>query len=74
MPFKLGPMELALILLVVLIVFGPGKLPKVGEAVGRTIREFRKASHDEVEGSAPKEKVVEKQSAKAEENQSTKPG
>jgi len=43
MPFRMGPMEIALILLIVLIVFGVGKLPQVGGAIGRGIREFRKA-------------------------------
>jgi TatA/E family protein of Tat protein translocase len=31
---------------VVLIVFGPGKLPDIGNAIGRGVREFRKASND----------------------------
>lgn len=37
---------LILILVIVLIVFGPGKLPEVGKAIGRGIQEFRKASND----------------------------
>jgi sec-independent protein translocase protein TatA len=41
-----GPGELVLILLVVLIVFGPGRLPDVGQAVGKGIREFRKATNE----------------------------
>jgi sec-independent protein translocase protein TatA len=41
----IGPMEIGLILLVILIVFGAGKLPQVGAAFGKSIREFRKASH-----------------------------
>ena len=39
-----GPMELILLLVIVLIIFGPGKLPDIGNAVGQGIREFRKAS------------------------------
>ncbi len=39
-----GPMELILLLVIVLIIFGPGKLPDIGSAVGKGIREFRKAS------------------------------
>ncbi|HEY7687054.1 MAG TPA: twin-arginine translocase TatA/TatE family subunit [Dongiaceae bacterium] len=46
MPFNIGPFELLLVLLLVLLVLGPGKLPEVGSALGRTIREFRKASTD----------------------------
>lgn len=38
------PTHLVLILIVVLIVFGPGKLPDVGKALGRTVQEFRRAT------------------------------
>lgn len=44
MPFNIGAPELILVLVVVLILFGPGKLPEVGQALGRTVREFRHAS------------------------------
>lgn len=46
MPFNIGPFELLLILVLALLILGPGKLPEVGNALGRTIREFRKASTD----------------------------
>lgn len=46
MPFNIGPGELILILLLALIVLGPGKLPEVGSALGRAIREFRQAASD----------------------------
>jgi sec-independent protein translocase protein TatA len=39
-----GPMELILLLVIILIIFGPGRLPDIGNAVGKGIREFRKAS------------------------------
>lgn len=39
-------MELILLLVIVLIIFGPGKLPDIGSAVGKGIREFRRASSD----------------------------
>lgn len=38
------PTHLVLILIVVLIIFGPGKLPEVGKAMGKTVREFRRAT------------------------------
>jgi sec-independent protein translocase protein TatA len=41
-----GPAELIVLLVIVLIIFGPGKLPDIGNAVGKGIREFRKASND----------------------------
>lgn len=40
----LQPTHLLLILIVVLIVFGPGKLPDVGKALGKSIREFKSAT------------------------------
>ncbi len=46
---RLGAWEIGLILLLVLIVFGVGKLPQIGGAVGKSIREFRKASRGEDE-------------------------
>jgi TatA/E family protein of Tat protein translocase len=46
MPFNIGPFELILVLVIVLILFGPGKLPDIGNAIGRGVREFRKASSD----------------------------
>jgi len=41
-----GPAELILLLVIVLIIFGPGKLPDIGSAIGKGIREFRRASSD----------------------------
>ena len=38
---SLGPMELVLILLIVVLLFGAGKIPEIGGAVGKSIREFR---------------------------------
>ncbi|MBI4318215.1 MAG: twin-arginine translocase TatA/TatE family subunit [Chloroflexi bacterium] len=42
--FGIGPGELILILVIALIVFGPGKLPEVGSALGKGIREFRRVT------------------------------
>lgn len=41
--FGLGVPELVIILVVALVVFGPGKLPELGGALGKGIRDFRKA-------------------------------
>ncbi len=41
--FGIGAGEFVVILIVALIVFGPGKLPEVGRAIGKGLREFRKA-------------------------------
>jgi sec-independent protein translocase protein TatA len=37
------PMHLILILVIVLIIFGPGKLPELGEGLGKSIKAFKKA-------------------------------
>jgi TatA/E family protein of Tat protein translocase len=41
-----GPFELIVILVIALVIIGPGRLPDVGAALGKSIREFRKASSD----------------------------
>jgi len=41
-----GPMELIIILVVVLIIFGVGKLPEIGGAMGKAIKEFRNTQKD----------------------------
>lgn len=41
--FGLGVTELIIILVVALIIFGPGRLPEIGGALGRGIRDFRKS-------------------------------
>ncbi len=41
---KFGPMEIGLILVIILIVFGVGKLPDVGRQLGKGIRDFKKYS------------------------------
>jgi sec-independent protein translocase protein TatA len=47
MPFRMGPWEIGLILAIVVIVFGVGKLPQVGGAFGKAMRAFRKGQHGE---------------------------
>jgi len=43
----IGPAELLLILLVILIIFGAGRLPEIGEGLGKGIKSFKKAIKDE---------------------------
>ena len=52
MPFNLGPVELGLILLIVAMLFGVGKLPEVFGSIGKGVREFRKEAGMEEEKSA----------------------
>ena len=40
----LGPMELVLILVIVLVIFGAGKLPQIGDALGKSIKNFKRAA------------------------------
>ncbi len=46
---RLGPLEIGLIVLIILIVFGAGKLPQVGGALGKGIRAFRRGEKGEEE-------------------------
>ena len=53
--FGLGMPELLVILVIILIIFGAGKLPQIGEGLGKGIRNFRKATTkqpDEIEGTS----------------------
>lgn len=45
--FGLGVPELLIILVIGLVLFGPGKLPDVGKALGKSIREFKNANKEE---------------------------
>jgi len=55
------PMHLILILLIVLIIFGPGKLPELGAGLGKSISEFKKAMK-ETQDTKVSEKIEEKKS------------
>jgi sec-independent protein translocase protein TatA len=53
---NIGPLELGIVLLVALIVFGPKRLPELGRSMGRGMREFRtsiKGDRDSEEPSGP---------------------
>ena len=56
--FGLGTTELIIILVIVLIVFGAGKLPEIGSGIGKGIRNFKKATKEEPEKiNSPKEEM-----------------
>ena len=66
-----GPLEIGLILVIILIVFGVGKLPQVGAAFGKSIRAFKKGQTGEeeeaeakAEDKAKKKKVRKKKAVK----------
>lgn len=52
------PMHLIIILAIVLIVFGPGKLPDIGGALGRGIKEFKTSVNDEANAPTKAETVT----------------
>ncbi len=62
MPFRFGPWEIALVLVIILIVFGVGKLPQAGAAIGKGLRAFRKGQlgEEEEENPKPKRRVTRK--------------
>ena len=74
---SLGWQELMIVLVIVIIIFGAGKLPEIGGAMGKSIKEFKKASDDDTDGALPKEstttrreepiKVVETREVRADE-------
>jgi sec-independent protein translocase protein TatA len=49
----LQPTHLILILVIVLIIFGPGKLPELGKGLGQSIRELRNSASGDQPGTAP---------------------
>ncbi len=66
-----GVWEIVLILVIILIVFGVGKLPQVGNAVGRGLRSFRKGQSGEKDEDEEEEEEEEKP-AKAKKKTTTK--
>lgn len=62
--FGLGAPELLLILVIALIVFGPGKLPTIGSALGKSLREFKDAVNA---AETSEEKVSDRDERKEEE-------
>jgi len=59
--FGIGMPELLIILVIILIIFGAGKLPEIGGAIGRGIKNFKKATRepDEIDVTPSAEKKTE---------------
>src|SRR3954469_19547938 len=56
---NVGPLEIAVVLIIVLIIFGPKRLPELGQSMGRGIREFKNSlsgDKDEKENDSPDER------------------
>ena len=57
-----GMPELLVILVIILIIFGAGKLPEIGAGLGKGIKNFKKATSDPVDSLEKTEKLEEKKS------------
>ena len=57
---RLGPLELAIILLIVLLIFGAGRLPQIGSALGGSLRAFKRSvtGQDDAEDEESSDKKV----------------
>jgi len=70
MAFGLGPMEIGVVLVIVLILFGPKRLPGLGKSLGESIKNFKKGldggDEDEIDvtDSVKKEKIKDAESEK----------
>jgi sec-independent protein translocase protein TatA len=59
------PMHLLIILFIVLIIFGPGKLPEIGEGLGKSIRSFKKAMTEKDDLKDEQKSIEQKEEKKA---------
>lgn len=66
--FGFGVPELLIILVILLVIFGPGKLPQLGASLGGAIRNFKKASEEDGKVINPKEEEKKEEEKKDEES------
>lgn len=55
-----GPMEIAVVLVIVLVVFGPGKLPEVFKALGSGLRQFKEAANPNLQSGNNEPPAIQK--------------
>jgi sec-independent protein translocase protein TatA len=55
MPFGIGPLELVIVLVIILVIFGPKRLPQAGRSLGQGLREFKDSVSGKDKDSAPME-------------------
>lgn len=65
---RIGPMELVVIVLAVIILFGVKRLPEIGAAIGKAIRGFKRAMQGEPSSEDDANKNVEDKNAKSSSN------
>ena len=63
--FNIGMPELIIILVIILIIFGAGKLPEIGGGLGKAIKNFKNASSDDAKEKPPKIEVKENDQPKS---------
>ncbi|MGA6948987.1 MAG: twin-arginine translocase TatA/TatE family subunit [Solirubrobacterales bacterium] len=62
---NVGPLEIAVVLVIVLIIFGPKRLPELGQSMGRGIREFKSSLSGDKDEDSPEEQRRELEASKA---------
>jgi sec-independent protein translocase protein TatA len=65
---NIGPLEIAVVLIIVLIIFGPKRLPELGQSMGRGIREFKGSLTGDKDKDEPEEKRRELETSQVEAN------
>lgn len=70
LPFGIGPIELIIILVIVILIFGPSRLAGAGRALGESLREFKKATNEPLESKTEaKTEIKANSGVKAEANE-----
>ena len=68
---NVGPLEIAVVLIIVLIIFGPKRLPELGQSMGRGIREFKNSISGDKDDDSPEEKRRELEASQATQHATT---
>ena len=64
--FGIGMPELIIILVIIMIIFGAGKLPEIGSGIGKGIKNFKKATTEDAEENKEPEKIDQEKKSEEE--------